>query len=139
MKKILLTLIMFLILSIPAYAIDLGITDANIPPININGDTLYLPQQGKIAVGIGYRVATLFKDMVEIRAEVVSPVKDLLNADVMAGAGVGINIPEVVKKLGGNWVLKGLNPSIGILALFDMTNQQTIVPAVYLTLIHAEF
>ena len=139
MKKILLALVMFLMLAVPAYAIDLGITDATIPAININGDTLYLPQQGTIAVGVGYRVATLFKDMVEIRAEMVSPVKDMLSSDIMAGVGVGINIPAVVTKLGGVWVMKGLNPSVGIVGLIDLTNKQTIVPAIYLTVLKAEF
>lgn len=84
---------------------------------NLSGDSLYLPSSGSFAIGVGTDLATVY-DFVTIRAEYVDPMEDGLENKV--GGGLGVNISALVQKLGGVWLLNGVNASIGIQALADL-------------------
>lgn len=108
------------------------------PGLNAQGDMLYLPKSESFAIGVGTSVASIYDGVLEVRAEMVSPVNEE-EMSMMVGAGVGLNIPKVVEKLGGEWILKGITSSIGVLALVDMRDKGTIQPAIYLTILKVQF
>lgn len=100
---------------------------------NLSGDTLYLPSSGSFAVGVGTDLATVY-DFVTIRAEYVDPMEDGIENKV--GGGIGVNISALVSKLGGVWLLSGVNASIGVQALTDLEGDAHIEPALYISVIN---
>lgn len=110
--------------------------DFKLNPLNMEGDTIYLPSQGAFGVGIGSNIAT-FKDTVELRGMVVSSV-DKVDVN-MAGIGIGINLPKVITKLGGTWLLDNINTSIGITGLANLNGKAQIQPAIYLTVVSMSY
>lgn len=110
--------------------------DLRLNPFNLQGDTVYLPSQGAFGVGVGSNIAT-FKDTVELRGMVVSSV-DKVDAN-MAGVGIGVNLPKVIAKLGGTWLLDNINTSIGITGLANLNGKAQIQPAIYLTVVSVSY
>lgn len=108
----------------------------NWSPINVEGDTIYLPSQGSFGVGIGSNLAT-FKDTVELRGMLVSSV-DKVDVN-MAGIGIGVNLPNIIAKLGGAWLLDNLNTSIGVTGLTNLNGKAHIQPAIYLTVVSVSY
>jgi len=141
--KILLTVavvpILILALSGKAKAEDVNILQIN--PINIQGDTIYLLSRQDFGMGIGWNVASI-ADVVEVRAETVFPIVGDGSASTLLGAGIGVNIPKLIEKLGGTWILENITSSIGVLALYDFNadeESEKIEPAIYLTIIKVNF
>jgi hypothetical protein len=134
-KKISLLLVLLLTLFVgSAFAEGMAPT---FPGLNAQGDLLYLPKDGHFAVGAGMSFATLYDGALELRAEWVIPVNQ--DTSNQLGAGVGVNLNKIVEKLGGEWALKGVTSSIGIVGLVDFTNEAGIEPAFYVTVLKVEF
>lgn len=118
---------------------DLNIFEFN--PLNIQGDTVYLFSRKDFGMGIGITVATL-QQFLEIRAETVFPIVGDGSSSTLVGVGAGVNIPKLVEKLGGEWILQGITSSIGVLGLMDFNAtdaQHEIEPAIYLTVVKVKF
>jgi len=131
MKKLLLSLVLVLGLVSFAYAEPISFSG-----LNLQGDTLYLPTLGVFAVGVGSDIAS-FYDFLSIRAEATVISQD--NVANMAGVGLGLNIPKLVEKAGGTWLLKGFTSSIGILGMMSFTAPVKVHPALYVTILKVTF
>lgn len=135
-KKLILTVTIVLI-AVSAQAADLITTPyslGNLSGLNLKGDILYLPSSGSFAVGAGTTIATIY-DMVEFRAEGVEPID---NESARAGLGIGVNIPKLIGKLKGDFLLDNINTSIGVTGLMNLDGDVHIEPAIYLTVIKME-
>jgi hypothetical protein len=87
-------------------------------------------------------VATLWKEVIELRAESVFPVVGEGSSTALVGAGFGLNIPKLITNLGGTWLMPTITSSIGILGLYDFNSVETqdmIEPAIYLTILKVTF
>lgn len=107
-----------------------------INPLNIQGDSIYLPETGSFAIGAGTNIATI-RDVVELRGMVVTTV-DKTERNLI-GIGLGVNLPKVIAKLGGTWLLDNVNSSIGITALTNFDGKAHIEPAIYLTVVSISY
>lgn len=107
----------------------------NIKGLNLQGDILYLPSSGAFAAGAGTNLA-IIADVVEVRGELVEPTD---GSGTRAGLGVGVNLPKVVSKLRGNWLLDNINASVGVTGLMNLNGKFKIEPAFYATIIQMEF
>lgn len=135
MKNLFIILILLLGISGIVYAEDsTGLLSGN---INLQGDTLYLPMKGEIAIGMGTTIATIKDGLIEMRGEVASVVGN--NAHALTGIGIGINAQKLVETLGGQWMLKGINASIFGSALVDFSDKAKIVPAIGITILRVNF
>ncbi len=136
MKKILMTLILVLtcLVTTNAQAAD----SPAFSTFNLQADTLYLPTTGQFAVGVGYTVAT-YKSL-ELRAE-TAYIANATEGEKRSffGAGVGVNIKDLVTRAGGTWAMSSISPTVGVLGLFDATAQKKLLPAIYVSLIKVEF
>ena len=140
MKRLLLAVVFVLCLLGSALAQDAP--EANVlewPGLNIQGDVVILPFDGcRAALGAGMDMASLYS-FIRLRLEaatVVTGSDD--NSGSFIGPGIGVDIPSLVEKLGGQWILKGFTSSIGVVTLYDI-NDGDIVPGVYLSLIRIDF
>ena len=106
----------------------------NLSGINLQGDVLYLPSSGTFAAGAGTNLATIY-DMVEVRGEAVEPTD---GSGARVGLGIGINLPKLVGKLRGSWLMDNINSSIGVTGLINLDGEVKIEPAIYLTVIKME-
>lgn len=104
--------------------------------INLQGDTLYLPDSGSFAAGIGIDIAK-FYDIVSLRAEAITSFKQ--DTSDRIGIGLGVNIPKLISMSGGTWLLKGITSSVGVLGVFNINNPEHFEPAVYVTILKIEF
>lgn len=111
--------------------------DMSIAGINLQGDTLYLPLKGEVAIGMGTTIVTAKNGLLEVRGEVASVVGN--NAHALTGIGIGINAQKLVETLGGQWMLKGINASIFGSALVDFSDKAKIVPAIGITILKVNF
>lgn len=108
----------------------------NLQGLNLTGDILYLPSSGQFAVGAGTTIATVY-DIFEVRGVFVDPLPD--SNDNKAGLGIGVNLVKVINKVGGSWLIGGINPSVGVTALTNLTGQAHIEPAVYVSAVSVSF
>lgn len=108
----------------------------DIPNLNLGGDTLYLTDTGTLAVGIGSDIAS-FYDLVTIRAEYVAPVEE--NDYHRVGLGVGANIPKLVETLGGQWIQKNINSTVGVMGLTNLDGKVNPELGLYVTILNVEF
>jgi hypothetical protein len=131
---ILLTIILLAFSMGPAFAEGIAPT---FPGLNAQGDLLYLPKSGHFAVGAGMSFATLYDGALELRAEWVIPINEETSNQL--GAGIGLNINKAVEMLGGEWALKGVTSSIGVVGLVDFVDKASIEPAFYITVLKVEF
>src|SRR4030067_2414554 len=131
-KKLILAVILTLSISVPAMAADAF----SINGLNLQGDVLYLLSEGQFAVGAGTTIATIY-DVFEVRGVFVDPLPD--SNDNKAGLGVGLNLVKVINKVGGSWLLNGINPSVGITALTNLSGTAHIQPAVYISAVSVQF
>jgi len=132
-------LMLILAFSGKAKAEDINILQIN--PVNIQGDTIYLLSRQDFGMGLGWNVASI-ADIVELRAETVFPIVGDGSASTLLGVGAGVNLPKLIEKLGGEWILKNITSSIGVLALYDFNadeESEQIEPAIYLTIIKVNF
>jgi len=121
---------------------DDGVNLFRFSPINLQGDTVYLLTRKDFGIGIGWTVATLYKDVIEIRAESVFPIVGDGSNTTLIGAGFGLNIPKLIDALGGTWLMPTITSSIGILGLYDfnsVSETDEIEPAIYLTILKVTF
>lgn len=110
-----------------------------ITPLNLQGDTVYLMSRQDFGMGIGWNIATV-QEFIELRAETVFPIVGDGSSSTLIGAGLGINIPKLIEKLGGEWIIPNITSSLGLLGLFDFNavgNQWE--PAIYLTIVKVNF
>ena len=138
LKKLILAVAVFIFMAVPAMAADLITTPyslGNLSGLNLQGDILYLPSSGTFAAGAGTNLATIY-DMIEIRGEAVEPVD---GSGARAGLGIGVNLPKLVGKLRGSWLMDNINSSIGVTGLLNLDGEVKIEPAVYLTVIQMGF
>jgi hypothetical protein len=132
-------LMLFVVFYGTARAEELNLFEFN--PLNLQGDTIYLLSRQDFGMGIGWTIATL-QEFIEIRAESVFPIVGDGSSATLIGVGVGVNIPKLVEKLGGQWFLSGITSSIGLLGLMDFNAQDSvdnIEPAIYLTVVKVKF
>lgn len=103
--------------------------------LNLQGDTLFLPEEASFAIGVGSNIATI-KDFFELRATYVDPLEGGLSN--RAGIGIGVSIPKLITKIGGTWIADKINVSIGAMALVDFA-EGNVEPAIYLTIISIQY
>jgi hypothetical protein len=135
MLKILLILFVLLSSKVSVYAQDIITTPyslGNLKGVNLQADTLYLTASGTFAGGLGTNIATI-KDIVSIRVEYVVPVKDTPDR---WGGGIGVNIPKLIGKIGGAWLMQGVNANIGVEGLTSKVGGRLkLEPTIYLNVI----
>ena len=119
-------------LAVPAQAADVF----SVNRLNVQGDILYLPSSGQFAVGIGTTIATIY-DIAEVRGVFVDPLPD--ETDNKAGLGIGVNLVKLINKVGGIWLLNDVNPSIGIIALTNLSGKAHLEPAIYVSAVNWKF
>ena len=132
MRKLILSAILMLILAMPAIAEG----PVAINGLNLQGDVLYLLSEGQFAVGAGTTIASIY-DIVEIRGVFVDPLPDEI--DNKAGLGIGLNLVKLINKVGGSWLLNGINPSVGVTALTNLNGTAHIQPAIYVSAVSVSF
>ena len=128
-----------MVIAIPVMAADQssGVQFAN---INLNGDTLYLPNSGSFAIGVGSTIATLMDGVIELRIEGAYTLK--ADQPNMLGAGVGVQVKKFVEMMGGTWISEKFRSSIGIVGLFNLNGAvsgRIFDPAIYVTIIGLQF
>ena len=106
--------------------------DFNWEPLNVEGDTVFMLETGTFGVGVGSNVAT-YKDMIELRGMLVSSV-DKIDVNKI-GFGIGVNIPNIIKELGGTWLVDNVNATLGITGLTNVNGDMNIEPALFITVI----
>lgn len=134
---------MFVVMMVSMMAVSVQAADLitspyglqNMKGLNLQGDVLYLPSSGTFAAGAGTNLA-IIADAVEVRGELVEPTD---GSGTRAGLGIGINLPKIVSKLRGNWLLDNINASIGVTGLMNLNGKFKIEPAIYATIIQMEF
>ena len=134
--KLLRLWILILILAFGTIGTCIAQDKINLQGLNLTGDILYLPSSGQFAVGAGTTIATVY-DIFEIRGVFVDPLPD--EVDNKAGLGIGVNLVKVINKVGGSWLIGGINPSVGVTALTNLTGQAHIEPAVYVSAVSVSF
>src|SRR3989304_8619467 len=122
-NKLILAIILILSISVPAMAADAF----SLNGLNLQGDILYLFSEGEFAVGAGTTIATIY-DVFEVRGVFVDPLPD--SNDNKAGLGVGLNLVKAINMVGGSWLLNGINPSVGVTALTNLSGTAHIEPAI---------
>lgn len=129
MKSLILAVMFVMLIVSTSFAADLF----KVNNFNLAGDTVYLTASGNFAVGAGSNIASI-KDVIEIRAEIVTPINS--DGDTKAGLGIGINVVKVIKKLSGTWLAGNVNPSIGIMGLTNLNGVVKLEPAIYISIIN---
>lgn len=122
-KMILLTLICLLTLSSVVMAVEAPpVADFAFNPITLNADIL-VDTKGRVHAGVGYPFAA-YKEMFEARIEIIKPVAgtDGSSSKIIIAAGIGVDVPKLIKKSGGEWLYKNFNPKVFILAAPDVSN-----------------
>ena len=134
MKKILLSMLFVLLFQGVVYAIEptLQPSTVNFFPINLQGDTLYLPSQGTFAIGASTLLATAYNNLFELRAEAAATNK----GEALFGIGLGLNIPVLFHDIfKANWTYGVINPSLSVMGVMKFGNKTTVMPALGLTII----
>lgn len=134
LKKFILA-VAILLMAVSAQAADLITSPyglSNIEGLNLQADILYLPSTGNFGAGLGTNIATIY-DVLDIRGEFVKPVDG--DNTSRAGIGLGVNIPKLIGKLKGNFLLDNINASIGIVGLLNLDGNAHMEPGIYLTVI----
>lgn len=134
MRKIRNVVFMVVLMLVCSFAVAQA-AELKMSPLNLAGDTVFLPETGSFAIGAGITLATI--DVVELRGMLVTTV-DKTERNLM-GVGVGVNLPKVIAKFGGNWLLDNINSSIGITALTNVDGKAHIEPAIYLTVVSMSY
>lgn len=134
MRKLILALVMVLVLAIPCFADDAKILEW--PGLNIQGDAVYVFDGKQLAVGAGMDLAKIY-DFVKLRAEAVAGVTGDETTGLI-GPAIGIDIPALVEKFGGTWLLKGFTSSVGVTCLYDVGHNE-FKTGLYVSLIKVEF
>ncbi len=129
MKNFILAVAFVMLMVSTSFAADLFTVNS----LNLAGDTVYLTASGNFAVGAGSNIASI-KDIVEIRAEIVTPINS--DGDTKAGIGAGINVVKIIKKLNGTWLVGNINPSIGVMGLTNLNGVVKLEPAIYVSIIN---
>lgn len=130
MKKLLIALMIILVLVVSgqAFAADSGPApsdDLAFPGINLQGDTAYLFRAKTLAVGVGSDIATLYNGVVTLRLEAITaPASADLGGSTLIGTGAMVNLPKLITRLGGQWQAKVINPSVGVMPLYDFRNSK---------------
>lgn len=140
MKKLILSILLIgTFISSGAMAIDSTTVnnDVAIAGLNLQGDTLYLPVSGQVAIGMGTTLATAKKGLLELRAEAASIIGT--NAHAISGIGIGLNIQKAIEALGGEWMLKGINASIFAAGMLDFSDKAKLTPAIGITILKVNF
>ena len=133
MRKLILAVLMVLVLTVPVMAFDefpcqpkvveaMSAKILEMPPINLNGIAVWLPDGNQFAVGGLTDVATIygFTNLSVLAATTVTDTEGDEDAGTMVGPAIGINIPALVKKLGGVWISDSIASSVGISYLYDV-------------------
>ena len=118
MKKLL--LILALTVSIVGWELNAEAADGfSLSGFNLQGDTAYLVVANEFAVGVGIDIASIYEGMITVRAEALTPQSGAL----VVGAGIMANVPKVINKLGGSWISSTINPSVGVVPVYDFNNK----------------
>ena len=143
MKKFLLALAVICMMVVPVLGQDEVVENEAGPDLftlaglNLNGDTLYLLSDKKVAVGLGIKLVSIYDDMFEVRAEYVDTLEGTIDDKV--GLGVGVHIPKIMEKVGASWDAVNIDPTIGIIGLIDINNTEKYQAALYLSLVSMTF
>lgn len=90
--------------------------------LNLNGVTYYVPALKSVAIGTGVEFAQLKDGIIGIRGEAVATRGSDTENKTLFGIGVGVNIPKLIAKAGGQWIASVFNPSINAAVLADFGN-----------------
>ena len=96
---------------------------------NVGGDIgVLFSASGKtsFAPGIGVDIVT-YKGLVTLRGEAFLPSTSTLGSynGTMAGAALMVNLPQLVGQISSaSWLLNSINPSIGVVGLWDFNNSE---------------
>lgn len=104
---------------------------------NLAADLIFDLQEDSFGCGSGWTLAKACKDILELRAEYVTLEKQGTSSKI--GAGIGVNIPALLRELGATWIPEKLNPSIGALALVDFKDEPKLSVGIYLTVLRIDF
>lgn len=135
MKKIFLTIITILLISVPCFADDQVISEPEEKPLfemaglNIQGDTL-IYFDGDTELGVGIKLGSFKQDLIELRAEF---------AENKTGVGLSVNIPTLVEKAGGTWDALNFNPSLGIVGMVELNDVKDSKIAINANIINLKF
>lgn len=103
----------------------------------LTGDiVLDFSEDGELGVGTGLKLATLWQGIGELRAEWVVFDQSEKNK---VGAGIGVSIPKLLEKLGADWVQKGIDVSVGVIALLDLKEEPELGVGLYLTILKIQW
>jgi hypothetical protein len=113
------------------------------PGLNLNGDVFYFLRTGTFGAGATFTVAMLYDGLGELKIAWVKPVNAPTEPD-RYGAGLGVNLPKLVEKLGGQWAAKGINSSVGLMGLVPVGGSAGAIPptvewAIYATIVRVNF
>jgi hypothetical protein len=132
MKKIILFLISAILIAMPCFAEEIIQPEKPMfqaEGLNVQGDTLFF-MDGTMALGVGVKLGTFKDGAYELRAEI---------AGSKTGIGVSLNIPEMVKKVGGTWEALNFNPSLGLVGMVDLKDIRESQLAINANLIEVKF
>ncbi len=139
-KKFILAVIAVLFMAVSVQAAEIPLIGSVTSPysdgLNVQGDVHYIFSCNCSGAGIGTNIATI-REIAEVRAVAVDPNEEGVKSKV--GIGIGANLPRVIGKLGGSWLMDKLNPSIGISALTDMDGPIKLDGSVYVTAVDIKF
>jgi len=115
-----LAVLLALAISAPTFAED----SLSFPGFNLQGDTAYLVKARTLAAGVGTDIASMYNGMITLRIEAVAtPATSDAGSGTFVGAGPMINIPKLITRFGGQWQANVINPSVGVMPLYDFNNK----------------
>ena len=140
MKKILISLMFVLLLCGSVVAQD-EVKPLSLGLDTLQGDIVYLPKIGALATGAGVTFAKIYGGLADMRIQYAYVLTEEVDRNLV-GVTVGIDVVKVIEKLKGEWILKGIAPSLGAGVLIDMADtnsKDAIQPAIYLSVVKVEF
>jgi hypothetical protein len=113
-----------------------GISHASEFSPNITGDVIFT--EGESLQGIGTDLATWQDGALHLRLGYATALQEKASEDYTT-VGLGINIPKLIEKAGGDWVAVKLNPSLGIMGLLDLNGDNDPQLALYINVLRLDF
>ena len=102
----------------------------------LGGDIVYRFGADTISVGAGLQLATFWDGLCELRGELLA---DLGTDNFCVGVGIGVRVPKLIQKLGGDWAAKAFVPTVGVLGLWQPAGKPEFAAGAYLSVLRVEF
>lgn len=131
--------IMTLVLSGFIFAQTANAEDVAFAGLNLQADTAYLFTHKTFAVGAGTDVLKFKDGLVTVRGEILQTKSTASEKSAtVGGVAATVNLPQLASQMGGNWVAKTINPSVGLFGGYDFNNQKSAI-GVIVTILKVEF